>query len=442
MDRVVKGNVWQDGGLEPGAVGIREGRIAAVDGDLDGDEVVDVGDAWVLPGAVDPHVHFRDPGHPRKEDFGSGTAAAARAGVTCVLDMPNTHPATTTPEALAAKRDRASRRARVDFGLYAGLTADPATHDLLERATAGKMYLGTTTGPLVVDGLEVVDDAARASGAAGTVVAVHPESQACLEEHRSVLDEAAPDDWDAHLRARPAGCEARAVERIVEAAGDAGGHLHVAHLSTARGVDLVEGTPVTAEASPHHLLLDRQHLARGPRYKMNPPLRDPGDRARLWEAFGAGDVAVHATDHAPHTPAEKDAPVQGAPSGVPVLEDGVPLLLAAVAQGALPLDRVVDAVATAPARRFGLPKGRLAEGYDADLMVVDPTDAAALPDGPRATRAGWTPFEGWTALRPRRVVVRGRDVVRDGEVVGPTGYGRFHGGAADAELPGPRPSEP
>lgn len=435
MDRVVRGNVWTGDGLERTSVGIREGRVRAVEPGLDGDEVLDVGDDWVLPGAVDPHVHFRDPGHPWKEDFASGTAAAARAGVTCVLDMPNTRPATTTAHALAAKRDRAARRARVDFGLYAGLTTDPATHDLLAAATAGKMYLGATTGPLVVGSLEAVDAAAEASRAHGKVAAFHAESQACLEAHAGEVDEAAPDDWDAHLRARPAECEARAVERIVEAAEAVGGHLHVAHLSTARGADLVEDAPVTSEASPHHLLLERRHLQQGARWKMNPPLRDASDRSRLWEAFAAGTVGIHATDHAPHTLAEKDAPVQQAPSGVPVLEDGVPLLLQAVAEGRIPLDRVVDAASTAPAKRFGLPKGRIAPGYDADLMVVDPTDGVTLPDGPRATRAGWTPFEGWPALRPHRVLVRGEDALRDGEVVAEPGLGRYHCGSADAKMP-------
>ncbi len=426
MDIVVKGQVLLQDGLRRTAVGIEEGRIVEVADDLQGNRVIDAGEAWVLPGAIDAHVHLRDPGFPRKETFRTGTESAAFGGVTAVLDMPNTDPPTTTREALHAKRDRAGDRALVDFGLYAGVTSDPGSLDLLDEATAIKVYMGATTGHLTVEDPDLVTRALEASATHGKVVAFHAEDPTCMEAHRGELEGAAPDDWDAHLRSRPPSCEVEAIRDVLTRPRPDGSKPHIAHLSTAGGLELVrDAQAVTCEVAPHHLLLDRRDVTRGSFVKMNPPLRPVEDVEALWQGLIAGDVGMVASDHAPHTREEKDAGVHDAPSGVPGVETLLPLLLHEAVEGRLPLERVMDATARVPGARFGLPKGRIHPGYDGDLLVVDPGDVRTVRGSELHSRCGWTPYEGLEAIFPRTVLVRGRPVVEEGKLVGEPGWGRY-----------------
>lgn len=430
MDLVVKGTLLLEGGLQRGAVGVEDGRIVEVAETLRGSEEIDVGDAWVLPGAVDVHVHLRDPGFPHKETFLTGTESAAYGGVTTVLDMPNTDPPTTTREALRSKRHRAGERALVDFGLYAGVTSDPASLELLDEATGLKVYMGATTGHLTVEDPDLITRALEASATHGKVVAFHAEDPDCMERYSGELEDAAPDDWDAHLRSRPPVCEVEAIRDVLTRERPAASKPHIAHLSTAGGLDLVRNDDgVSCEVAPHHILLDRRDVDRGAHVKMNPPLRPREDVEALWNGLVSGEVDMVASDHAPHTREEKAAGVHEAPSGVPGTETLLPLLLQEAAEDRIPLERVVEATARAPGARFGLPKGRIAPGYDADLLVVDPRDARTIRGSGLHSRCGWTPYEGRTGLFPRTVLVRGRPVVQEGKRVAEPGWGRYLDGS-------------
>lgn len=421
-DLVVRGRMPIGGELRPGQLAIRDGRIAEVGPHLSAARVIDAGDRVVLPGAIDCHVHFRDPGHPEKEDFGSGTRAAALGGVTTVMDMPNTSPPTLTRDALDDKLARARAKALVDFGLYCGLDERGDSLSILPEASAMKIYMGATTGNMLVRDGALIRRALEAATRAGRTVAVHAEHQDCLDRHAPL----AGDDFPSHAASRPPACEAEAVRALVEAARGLPARVHVTHLSTAAGLAALRGTGFTSDATPHHLLMDASRLREGGQFKMNPPLRAAPDRDTLWSAFVAGDVPCVASDHAPHTRDEKQRPVmRECPAGVPGVQTMIPLLLAAASDGRVPLARVVDAM-TVAARIFGLPgKGSLAPGADADLAIFDLAAARAIRVEDMASKAGWTPFEGMPAVFPTDVLVRGRAVVQDGRVVGEPGQARF-----------------
>lgn len=379
---------------------------------------LELGDLVILPGAIDPHVHFRDPGHPEKEDFGSGTRAAALGGVTTVLDMPNTVPPVTTRTALVDKKARAQAKAVVDFGLFAGLDEKGDALSILPDAVALKIYLGSTTGDLLVRDDAVIRRALEAAANARRTVVLHAESQACLDRHADLVGK----DYASHSASRPGECEVEAIARVAKLSEGIGhSRVHVAHLSSAEGLAALAKTAFSAEVTPHHLLFDAARLTTGA-FKMNPPLRAHQDTQALWAALTDGRIPCLASDHAPHTPAEKSASDQRrCPSGVPGVQTMVPLMLAA----GLPLARVAQA-STAAARIFGLArKGTISPGNDADFAAYDLADVRPVRARDMASKAGWTPFEGLPAVFPKHVFVRGRAVVRDGVLVDALPAGRL-----------------
>ncbi len=408
--RIVRGRVFYRGRIEPLDIGVDEdGRIAAVRRVLDGD-VEDHGDLLILPGGVDLHVHFREPGLTEKEDFASGTRSAALGGVTTVMEMPNTQPPVTTPDALTAKAARVLGKATVDYGLYAAPRSESAVAEL-RRAMAFKVYMAESTGQLQIDedSLRRVLDAAAPEG---KLVVVHAEDA-------SLFRNGEPATLAGHSEARPKESEARAIETLARLRGDA--HTHVAHVSCVEALGAIpEGT--TTEVTPHHLFLDtkRPLKAFG---KVNPPLRSPEDREALWHAFAEGRVDVVATDHAPHTREEKEQPFDEAPSGMPGVATSLPLLLRQVRSEALSLERFVHATATRPAEILGIPKGSIEVGNDADLVVVDARNVVKITPRRVRYKCGWTPFEGMEGIFPRTVYLRGERIVEDGEPVA-EGMGR------------------
>lgn len=402
---VIEGRTLLQGRIQPVALGVEDGVIAAVRRTLRGEERYDFGDRLLLPGGVDVHVHFRDPGFPPKEDFATGTEAAACGGVTTVLDMPNTRPPATTPGALREKREAVARRAHVDFGLYGGLLRAEDVARLAPHAHAFKVYLAESFGRLSPLPEEVPRLVAALRDARRRTT-VHAEDPAHLRprEERGLRD---------HDAARPAAAEEAAIRGLAAAYG--GGPLHLAHLSSRAGLAAARGTGFSTEVTPMHLLLDAT-ADLGPRGKVNPPLREPADREALWSAFAAGRIDVLASDHAPHTLEEK-ADFAAAPPGAPNVETLVPLLLARVRRGLLDLDVLVRAVATRPAALFNLGgKGGLEVGKDADVAVFDPRRTVKVRADALHSRCGWTPFEGWEAVFPEATFLRGLLVARDGRL--------------------------
>jgi dihydroorotase len=393
-------------------------RIDAVGTDLDAvGEVIDARERLLLPGAIDAHVHFREPGDPHKETWRTGSRSAAAGGVTTVVDQPNTDPPTTTGAAYDQK-ELCARHSLVDYGINGGVTADWDPETLFDRPlfALGEVFLADSTGEMGIDG-DLFADAVHRAAEAGVPVTVHAEDATLFDaDARDAAGadtgrNANADAWSAY---RTAEAEIAAVERAVEIGTDAGAHLHVAHTSTPEAVDIVADAPerVTCEVTPHHCLLSRADLDDlGTFGRMNPPLRSEERRAALYDRVVDGRVDLIATDHAPHTRAEKATTLLDAPSGVPGVETMVPLLLAETLDGPLTVDRVRDLTAANPAATFDLErKGAVAAGMDADLALYDLDSPRDIESGRLHSKCGWTPFEGRSGVFPVWTIVRGERV--------------------------------
>jgi len=290
---VVKGRVFFKGRLVAAAVGIADGKVVAVKKVLRGEETSDFGDSLILPGCVDAHVHLRDPGLTRKEDFPSGTRSAALGGVSTVADMPNTVPPVTTRVAFEEKAAALRGRAAVDYALYAAPRSGSAVPRMPD-AIGFKVYMAETTGDLQIDE-EAMEDVLEAAGDADRLVVVHAEdARRFTRPARGGLE--------GHHMARPKESEVSAIQALGKMSR--GARVHVAHVTCTEALDAVPAG-VTKEATPHHLLLDfrRDLKAFG---KVNPPLRSPEDRGALWRAYVEGRVDLVASDHAPHAIEEKE----------------------------------------------------------------------------------------------------------------------------------------
>ncbi|HVZ98777.1 MAG TPA: dihydroorotase [Caulobacterales bacterium] len=427
FDLVVRGGtIVNQHGEGRGDVGVREGRIAAI-GDLStasAGRIVDAKGLHVLPGVIDTQVHFREPGNEHKEDLETGTRAAALGGVTAVFEMPNTAPPTTTAAALNEKLARAKGRAHVDHAFYVGASPDNfdqlAELERLPGCCGVKTFMGSSTGSLLVgddDGLDQVLRNIRRRGA------FHAEDEARLNERKKFAREG---DWTSHPKVRDDITALRAVQRLVTAARKYGKRVHVLHvsskiemefLSTAKDVATVETLPQFLTFEGPDVYRRLQGLA-----QMNPPIRSAADRAALWSlGIVQGVVDVLGTDHAPHTREEKSQPYPKSPSGMPGVQTLVPVMLTHVAEQRLSLARFVDLTSAGPNRIFGIAcKGRIALGYDADLTLVDLKARRVIRNEDQATRAGWTPFDGFEARGwPIATIIRGIVVMQDGQVTAP-----------------------
>ncbi|WP_430503642.1 dihydroorotase [Haloparvum sp. PAK95] len=406
-------------------------RITAVAEGLertDDERVIDARGKHLLPGAIDVHVHMRDLADVHKETWASGSRSAAAGGVTTVVDQPNTTPATVDGDAFDEKAT-AAMESLVDYGINGGVTGDWDADTLFDRPifALGEVFLADSTGDMGID-LDLFREAVRQATAHDTTVTVHAEDATLFDDLAIDGDlggtgrEARASAWSDY---RTAAAEAAAVERAVTVGEEAGGRVHIAHTSTPEGIDATAGTDVTCEVTPHHLFLSTEDADRlGTFGRMNPPLRSEERREAVFQRLRDGEVDVVATDHAPHTVAEKRAELLDAPSGVPGVETMLPLLLESARTGDLPLDLVRDVVAANPADVFGLPnKGAVAEGNDADLVLVDMTAPRDVEAGALHSQAGWTPFEGLRGIFPEYTLVRGEIVYERDPVTGAESFG-------------------
>lgn len=408
MDLVVEGRALVRGRLVDCAIAIADGRIGRVAkavglAESAGARRIRVARGVVLPGAVDAHVHLREPGLEHKETIASGTLAALHGGVTTVLEMPNTAPPVSTPQAFEDKRARFEGRARVDWGLHAMVDPDLRSFELADKPVGYKAYLGGSTQAPGVS-VAMLGAAARHAQQVGRPLVVHAE-------HPDRLRPGAMD----HGQRRPPEAEREGIAALAKAAPK-GSRVLVAHCSTAKGLVVAKRAGLRAEVTPHHLLLDDRLVGQlGARAHVNPPLRGPKERAALWKLFAAGRADVLGSDHAPHTLDEKEAGLDKAPSGMPGVETLLPLMLAKVKARALALPRLVRCAAEGPAQLFGLPKGRIAEGFDADLVVADLGRVERIVPSKLHSKCGWTCFEGHPAVFPSLVLLRGEVALEDGE---------------------------
>ena len=408
-------------------VAVQEGKIAYIGPRPGGSarETIDCGGKFLLPGAIDIHVHFRSPGFPDKETWTSGSRAAAVGGITTVCDMPNTNPSTTTMEALAAKRALAAADSRVNFGFWAGATNNNHGElcDMVSESDVigTKLYLCDTTNIDQGATEEAVDNLlANTHG----IVGIHAE-------HAQELDTAF-EQWSNHAHpvhndVRPPIAAESAVKWLLEAGSRHERHIHLCHMTLGAEMRMVDEMrnemQVTCEVSPNHLSFSVEQARDSGMddrlIKCNPPIRPEGDRRALWAGVADGRVDFIASHHAPHTLAQKERDYWNVPSGMPAVETTLRVMMRAVQNDRFPIERLVEICSSAPARLMGLEgKGVLAVGADADLVVMSEHASSVFQRDDVHTKAGWSPYEGrMLSAPPAVVVVSGKTIARHGQIV-------------------------
>ena len=419
--------VADDGRIFPADIRIRHGRIDAVAPALsaEGAKTVEVGGRLVLPGLVDDQVHFRQPGLTRKADIASESRAAAAGGITSFMEMPNTNPPTLTAELLAEKKQIAARDSRVNYGFYLGASVDNLEE--IRRANprdiAGiKIFMGSSTGGMLVDDEKILR---KIFAAAPCIIATHCENSrriaANLQSARKKFGENIPPQ--AHPQIRDAEACYQSSRMAVDLARETGARLHILHITTARELGLFSPGPhaekkITAEACVHHLFFDESDYATGGfRLKCNPAIKTRADREAIRAAVREGRIDVVATDHAPHLLSEKGPQYGDAAAGMPLAEFSLPALLELESAGALTVADIARAAARTPAEMFAVSgRGRVCEGFWADLAIVDDSQKTAR-DGEVLSKCGWTPFHGRVFRRGVwMTLVNGEIVWADGKI--------------------------
>lgn len=403
-----------------GDVQICDRKIVKVAAEIveSGDREIDAKGLTLLPGVIDPQVHFREPGLEHKEDLFTASCACAKGGVTSFLEMPNTRPLTTTQAALDDKLSRAAEKCLVNYGFFIGATPENLPDLLNANPTPGiKVFMGSMHGQLLVDG-EATLEAIFAAG--DRLIAVHAEDQARINQRRQEF--AGITDIAVHSQIQDNQAALLATELAVKLSKKYQRRLHILHLSTGEEAEFLRQEKpswVTAEVTPQHLLLNTSaYETIGSFAQMNPPLREPRDNEILWQALLDGVIDFIATDHAPHTLAEKAQEYPNTPSGMPGVETSLPLMLTQAVEGKCTVAQVANWMSAAVAKAYNIPnKGAIAPGFDADLVLVDLENYRPVVGAEMASKCGWSSFEGWSLTGwPVVTVVGGQVVFENGKL--------------------------
>jgi allantoinase len=443
---IVGSTVVMPGGAAPAEIAVRDGRIAALldPGErIDAAEIVDARRLVTFPGAVEPHCHFWDPGPTVREDWETGTRAAAAGGITTVIEMPLSDPPTVDAAAIELKRQRAVASAHVDWALWGGIVPDSI--DAIEQrvaelraggAVAFKAFMcwSAREYPPVDDGDLLL--AMKALAASGGLLGLHAENDAIIRRLERTLQAEGRTDPQSYVDSRPELAEAEAVQRAVALAEAVGASIYIVHMSSPAAVEIVRqakqrGVRVYAETAPQYLLLDRSLLdALGPYAKCAPPLRSPESVERLWRYVLDGTIDTIGSDHAPFTQTEKAAgltDIWQAPNGLTGIETMVAAVFSEARRRGVSLERIAQLLAVNAAHIFGLGtrKGRVAVGADGDFTVLDPDRGWVVDDESLHYKNRWSPYRG-LKLRGKvvRTIVRGTTVAVDGDVVERPGFGQ------------------
>ncbi len=428
MKTLIKGGTLvNEGRLFDGSIVVEDSRIAQIiEGnhtpDTSYDEVIDASGCFVLPGIIDDHVHFREPGLTAKADIDTESRAAAAGGVTTYFDMPNTVPQTTTLEALEEKYALGAEKSHVNYAFFFGATNDNVTlfSQLDKRRVPGiKLFMGSSTGNMLVDRQEALD---QIFASADMPIMVHCEDTGIINHNMAAAKEKYGDDPNVthHPEIRSAEACYESTKLAVALAKKHHARLHVAHLSTARELELFGDDPyITAEATVSHLFFcDRDYSLLGTRIKCNPAIKSERDRETLREALNDGRISVIGTDHAPHLLSQKEGGCAKAASGMPMVQFSLVTMLELVDQGVLSLERLVELMCHHPATLFGVRhRGFLREGYQADIVLVRPNTGWTVTKELILSKCGWSPMEGHMYLwRIERTLCNGHTVWQQGRV--------------------------
>lgn len=412
-------------GLAETDIGITHGRITAIGKNLGpAAEIFDATHLHILPGIIDPHVHFRDGGQggiAGVEDMLSGTKGAVLGGITSVFDMPNTTPAGTDAPTINAKRAYISGHAYCDVGIYVGATTDNAESlgalETLDAVCAVKVFAGSSTGNLLVASDADIERVLRS----GTRrVAFHSEDEYRLQDRKPLFKSGDP--YANHAVWRDVECAFLGTRRITALATKTKRPIHILHVSTAEELDFLKShrNLASVEVLLNHLVQSAPDVYErlGAYGVMNPPLRDARHLAAAWAAIADGTVDTIGSDHAPHSRAAKDKPWPDCAAGLTGVQTLLPMMLTQVNAGKLSLTRLVDLMSAGPARIYGaVNKGRIAAGYDADVSIVDLKQTHIISNAEMASQCGWTPFDGVEVTgMANATIIRGHIVMRDQQI--------------------------
>ncbi|MEM2144827.1 MAG: dihydroorotase family protein [Candidatus Jordarchaeaceae archaeon] len=423
-------------GIITGGIAVEKGKIVKLSKEPDlprADEVIDAKGFLLLPGLIDSHVHLRDMELSYKEDFYTGTCAAAAGGVTTVIDMPNTVPRTTSLKALREKKQEAQKKIVTNLAFYAGfpLNLNEVEKISKEGIVGFKIYPHDPLEEINWSNEEQALSYFEAAAKNKLPVAIHPDDLETIRNLQSKLGQKNLSNIEVFLESHPAATEKKAIIKFAAMAIKTKCHLHICHISSTESLTSIKevqsrGAKVTCEVTPHHLLLTEEDIKKHNTYaKVLPPLRTKKDNTALWAAILDGTINILASDHAPHSISEKEKPFPEAPSGFPGLETMFPLMFTKVAHGDLRLEKLVELTSLSPAKIFKLEnKGMLLEGYDADMVLVDPKEKWKINPEKFYSKSKFSPFKDWKVVgKAKMTFVKGSCIMSDEQIIGSRGTG-------------------
>jgi len=431
--------VYTSEGIIEAGVAIDEEKIVKLAKEVNlprSSERIDLKGNILLPGLIDLHVHLRDQQLSYKEDFLSGTSAAAAGGVTLVADMPNNKPVTMDAKSLKERMKLAENRIIVNVAFHSAFPKELEEIQTIvsEGAMAFKLYLSQRIGGIEIEDDDALINALKKAGEMKTRVAVHAEDMKMLESIKKETLRSGRDDLEAYLKVHSPQTETQAIERMTQLMKRSDAHVHFCHVSSASGLDALSaarntGISITCEVTPHHLFLSSKDFDRcGTIALTDPPLRTKSDVESLWSALREGFIDAVASDHAPHTMEEKEAEsIWDVKPGIPGLETMLPLLFTQLSKRALTLSDLVRLTSEKPAEILHLKdRGSIREGYYADFVVVDTHQEYRIDSSEFHSKAKYSPFDGWKVRgKPIKTFVNGQLIMDEGEIVAKPGTGRI-----------------
>lgn len=435
---IYNGTIVNEGRLAVGSLVITDGRIAEVITEANANlnkytdhEIIDAKDCYVLPGIIDTHVHFREPGLTHKADIASESRAAAFGGITSYFDMPNTNPQTTTLEALREKQALAKEKSLVNWSFFPGATNDNIEE--IEQMDASeipgiKLFMGSSTGNMLVDKYGSLIKIFQSAAKSGLVVMAHCEDTEIINANMKKTKEQMGDDPDVMfhpiIRSEEACMESSCL--AANLARQTGAKLHIAHISTEAELNAIyspttsdELPLITSEATVAHLMFDNNYYRTlGARIKCNPAIKKPSDKEALRKGLMNGQISTIGTDHAPHCIEEKQGGAAKAMSGMPMIQFSLPTMLSLVDEGVLSIEKLVQLMAHNPAKLFDVEeRGFIREGYKADITIIKPQSPWTVTKECIQSKCGWSPMEGRTYnWQVRDTICNGNFVLRDGKL--------------------------